>query len=128
MKEMREVVPAQRYQIERIVRTEVATVSNSGRLLGWSEDPYKYYYDYIWNATYDNRSKYISIWRGNQNPLTYDEALFLWEHQSQIFNGREQNDTFNQRCALSRSPIEFERKGNRWEGDGTFIQTLTTGF
>ena len=128
MKEMREVVPAQRYQIERIVRTEVATVSNSGRLLGWSEDPYKYYYDYIWNATYDNRAKFISLWRANQNPLTYDEAVFLWEHQSQTFNGKAMNDTFNQRCSLSRTPIDNERKGNRWDNDGTFIATLSLGF
>lgn len=128
MKEMREVVPAQRYQLERIVRTEVATVSNAGRLLGWSEDPYRYYYDYIWNATYDNRAKFISLWRANQNPLTYDEALFLWEHQGQTFSGKVQNDTFNQRCSLSRTPIDDERRGNRWKDDGAFIQTLSLGF
>jgi hypothetical protein len=128
MKEMMEVVPAQRYQIERIVRTEVASISNAGRLYGWSQDPLKYYNDYMWNATYDNRAKFISLWRANQNPLTYDEAKFLWENQAQMFNGRVQNDVFNQRCSLTRRPIEFERKGNRWDGDGSFIMTLSLGF
>ena len=128
IKEMREVVPAQRYQLERIVRTEVASISNAGRLLGWSEDQNKYFYDYIWNNVYDNRSKFVSIWRGNQNPCTFDEIKFLWEHQGQILNGHEWHDEYNQRCSLSRIPIEFERKGNRWEGDGTFIMTLSLGF
>lgn len=128
VQKMREVVPAQRYQLERIVRTEVAAVSNAGRLLGWSEDPLKYFYDYHWQNAYDNRTKYISLWRGNQNPLTFDEAKFLWEHQAQTFNGKLMNDTFNQRCSLSRAPIDDERKGNRWSGDHSFIQTMQLGF
>lgn len=128
VKEMREVVPTERYKLERIVRTEVAAVSNSGRLFGWSQDQYRYFYDYIWNATYDNRSKFISLWRANQNPLTYDEAKFMWEHQSQLFNGTKIDDTYNQRCSLGRKPIENERKGNRWEGDSSFIETMSLGF
>jgi hypothetical protein len=128
MKEMREVVPAQRFQIERIIRTEVASVSNIGRLLGWSEDPNRYFYDYLWNSTYDNRMKMISLIRANGNPYTFDEIKHLWENQAQTVQGKIMNDVYNQRCSLSRTPIDFERKGNRFNGDMSFILTTSLGF
>ena len=45
---MGEVVDAERYKLERIVRTEVAGVSGIGRLLGWAKDPDRYMYEYLW--------------------------------------------------------------------------------
>jgi len=122
--ELREVVTTQRYKLERIVRTETAMVSGAGRFIGWSKDPDRYFYNYFWQATRDNRTKVISSWRSQQNPLSYDEALFLWENQMQLINDYWWDDSYNQRCTISRSPINEEKRGNRWEHDQNFKLTM----
>lgn len=121
--QMKEVVPAERYKLERIVRTETASVSNNGRISAWEQDPYKYFWDYHWNASPDNRVKLISMWRMNHGPYTLDEIKFLWEHQGQVIAGKQWWDMYNQRCAVSRSPRDDEWKGNRFEGSQEFVYT-----
>ena len=128
---MKKVVNTQRYKLERIARTETANVSGAGRFIGWSKDPDRYTYNYFWRNTIDNRSKPISLWRGKQNPLTFSEALYLWEHQTQNMGGKIglQSDMYNQRCTVSRSPRDEleDYKGNRWEGDINFVLTMSLG-
>ena len=125
---MSELVETERYKLERIVRTEVAGVSGIGRLLGWSKDPDKYYYEYLWINPMDDRSKPISKWRVLNGPYTYDEAVFLWERQGQNIEGKIYLDFYNQRCSLARRPIDNEWKGNRFAGDNSFIHTTDLGF
>ncbi len=103
VKQMKEVVPAERYKLERIARTETAAVSNMGRINGWDLDEDKYYYEYHWNAVRDNRAKPISIWRMENNPWTFDDIVFLWTHQEQFIGGKWWPDQYNQRCSVSRS-------------------------
>lgn len=118
------IVADERYKLERIVRTETASVSNYGRILGWEKDEYRYFYDYNWNAAIDNRSKPISILRMRGGPYTFDEIKFLWENQEQLINGKWFNDVFNQRCSISRTPREDIFTGNRFEGNINYKQTL----
>ena len=123
---MKEAVPAQRYKLERIARTETSQVSNIGRLWAWNEDPDKYFYNYFWNSTPDNRVKDISRLRSTYNPLTFDEAKFLWFNQAQQMpNGKFENDVFNQRCTLSRSPVNDEVKGNRFEAQSSMFSSTS---
>lgn len=123
-----EETKTQRYKLERIVRTEVATVSGMGRLLGWSKDPDKYYYEYVWINPMDHRSKPVSRWRVENNPYTFDEAAFLWANQGQNISGKIFWDMYNQRCSISRRPINNEFKGNRFQGNTDFIYTTNLGF
>jgi len=118
------IVTTERYKLERIVRTETASISNYGRILGWERDEYKDYYNYNWNASPDNRVKPISMWRMKNNPYTFDEIKFLWENQEQFILGKWFNDVFNQRCSISRSPREEKYTGNRFEGNTEFRQTM----
>lgn len=116
--EMRKEVPAERWKLERIVRTEVAGTSNLGRLVGYNKDPDKYYYDYKWRNPQDLRSKMISKLRVAGNPYSFSEICFLWERQEQKMpNGEWMNDAFNQRCSISRSPRDDEFISNRFEMD-----------
>jgi len=127
---IKEEVSGKRWMIERIVRTETAVVSNIGRLVGWNNDEYKYYYEYHWNTHFDSRTKEISKLRSSYNPLTFTEACFLWERQEQrLPNGKWQADQFNQRCSLSRKPREREFRGNRFSSMMMdFRITTTLGF
>ncbi len=127
IKDLKKEVKGQRYQLERIARTETASISNAGRLLGWSKDEEKYLYKYHWNNVKDGRSKEISLMRGEGNPYTYDEILFLWQHQKQMIGDKWQDDTFNQRCSLSRSPNDEEFRGNRFSDSVGFAETLNLG-
>jgi len=121
-----EGIKAEKWQLMRIARTEVSKIAGAGRVIGWSKDPYKYFYQYFWNNASDNRTKKISIERGQMNPLTFDEASFLWQHQEQLLDdGKWHGDQYNQRCTLSRYPIDEEFKGNRFLGrEEQFRKTL----
>jgi hypothetical protein len=127
IKDLKKEVKGQRYQLERIARTETAAISNAGRLLGWSKDDEKYFYKYHWNNVRDGRSKEISLIRGSGNPYTYDEILFLWQHQKQMVGDKWQDDTFNQRCSVSRSPINDEFMGNRFSNSIGYEETMNLG-
>ena len=129
VKDMNQAVAGERWKMERIVRTSTTSTANAGRLFAWSEDSDKYFWNYFWQASPDSRAKEVSIWRMRQNPISYDEAMFLWQRQRQDMGGKTgiQDDTFNNRCSLSRSPRNDEYKGNRWEGDGRFFQTMSLG-
>jgi len=115
--ELNKVVPAKRYLLERIVRTEVAAISQVGRLIGWNSDNYKHFYNYRWNSTRDNRTKPISLRRAAGNPYAWCEICWLWERQEELRpNGRREVDWPNQRCSLSRTPSDTEVRGFRFRG------------
>lgn len=123
--DMLKVTSTERWKLERIIRTSVATISNSGRLFAWSDDPYRNNYEYIWNAVPDNRAKPISIRRWKGNPYSYEEIEFLWYRQAEMIEGKVQNDVFNQRCTISRSPIDTELRQFRFAGsEGDYIETF----
>ncbi len=124
--QMQEIVPAERWKLERVVRTETASISNCGRLLAWSKDPDKYLWDYNWQNTIDHRSKPISLRRGEGNPYSFSEIAFLWERQSEIINGKEQVDWPNQRCSISRTPRDDENRAFRFAGLEAFYPITTT--
>lgn len=126
---MLDTVETERYKLERIVRTEVAGVSGLGRLMAFSKDPEKYFYEYLWINPSDHRSKEISKKRVKGNPYSWDEICFLWSHQGETMeDGRIELDIYNQRCSIARRPIYEELKGNRFEGDVKYIATTDLGF
>jgi len=116
VKDMQGIVKTERYKLERVARTETAVISNLGRLFAWEkEGEPRYSYNYIWRHTPDNRAKEISKHRATYNPLSFDEALFLWHHQKErLPNGKVETDSFNQRCTLSRTPRNDAYRGNRF--------------
>lgn len=116
VREMHEAVPAQRYKLERIARTETAQVSNIGRLWGWEQDPDKFFYDYHWSSVPDKRRKTISKLRSEGGPYSWPEIKFLWLHQEELLDGKWQADQYNQRCTITRSPRNDESKRNRFAG------------
>jgi len=126
-RELGKVVKTERYRLERIVRTETASISNAGRIVAWHKDPFKDYYSYSWNASLDNRTKPISLLRMKGGPYTLDEITFLFEHQEQIINGRWAADQYNNRCSVSRTPIENEWRGNRFLRRADFRETMNLG-
>ncbi|MBI2020148.1 hypothetical protein HYS94_01890 [Candidatus Daviesbacteria bacterium] len=129
VKEMNEAVPSKRSDLERISRTETSNISNLGRIFGWGDDKYKYFYNYIWNSSPDTRRREMKKMRSEWSPLTFDEALYLWTHnKQQLSNGKWQNGNINCRCSLSRTPREDEYKGNRFEGQPIFEKTLDFSF
>lgn len=110
-------VQTERYKLERIVRTETSQVSNIGRLWSWNQDPDRYYYVYHWNSMPDSRRKSISRWRSEEGPYDYDGIEFLWLHQEEFRDGKWHADQYNQRCTISRSPIDEEfRQEGRFDG------------
>ena len=115
-KEMGAVVNSKRWQLERIARTETASVSNGGRLYAWNQDKDKYLYKYLWNSAVDNRSKKISLKRHMGNPYSFSEIDYLWNNQAEMIDGKLINDVYNQRCSISRSPIEKELDEFRFAG------------
>jgi len=114
-----------RFMTERMVRTEAAKLSNYGILKAWDKDEEKHMYKYYWNNPGDARSKKISKLRMSYNPLSYDEAKYLWEHQKQLLDNVWYNDQFNQRCSLSRGQrLEKEFIQNRFiEQEAQFRRT-----
>lgn len=115
-KEMMESVDDDRYRIERVIRTETASVSNSGRLAAWEKDEDRLFYNYLWNSAMDNRTKPISLWRYRNGPYSFEEIKHLWENQEQKIGDHWFADQYNQRCSISRSPIDSENTGNRFKG------------
>lgn len=115
--EMNKAVPEEKWKLERIARTETASVSGLGRLFAWKQDPDKEFYIYKWSVAGDNRMKEISKLRASYGDLSFDEAEFLWLNQEQeLPNGKWQNDIFNQRCVLVRIPSNEKKVGNRFIG------------
>jgi hypothetical protein len=106
----------QRYQTRRILKTETAKCANWGMLKAWMEDPDRYHFMYKWEAITDERTKRISKMRYDNNPYSADEINFLFNHQVQKIGNEWENDTFNQRCFFSRSPISYEFKSFRFYG------------
>ena len=116
VKDFSKEVYGERWKFERIARTEASKIVNSGRLAAWEQDPDKYYFEYLWNATPDNRAKEISLIRLRGNPYSYDEIKFLWENQEQYIDGKWRPDWPNQRCTISRSPKDEEFQRNIFLG------------
>jgi len=105
-----------RYKTERIVKTETAKHANMGVLKAWEEDPEKEFYQYYWENPEDGRSKRISLIRKEGNPYSFMEISFLWKNQEQMIKGKFENDSYNQRCSLSRGDrLEKEFTDNRFE-------------
>ena len=114
-----------RYQTRRMLKTETAKLANFGVLKSWNEDPDKYKFNYFWRSVIDERTKVISKMRHENNPYSLDEIKFLWEHQAQMINKEIVDDSFNQRCFLSREPINYEFKSNRfYEQEFNYRRTL----
>lgn len=131
IKDMNTLVPSKRYELERIARTETAQVSNLGRIWSWDQDPERFNYQYFWNFVPDNRVKEISRIRSLGNPYDADGIKFLWLHQEQqLSNGKWQSDVFNQRCSVSRSPVDEEfRQPDRFNGEETmYRKTVDVAF
>lgn len=118
VKRMREVVPAERYALERIARTEVVATSNAGKLWAWNQDPEKYRYGYSWNSTPDSRRREMKKIRSDGNPYDWDGIKFLFLHNKQrLPNGKFQNGNIQCRCSLSRYPLGAEfRQPDRFKG------------
>ena len=125
--DMNQAVPAQRYQLERIARTEVGQTSGLGKFWGWEQKPEeKYLYAYYWDSTPDKRRRKMKEIRSAGNPYTADEIWFLWSHNKQNVPGIGwQMGVINCRCGTSRRPLEEEFRGNRFEGqEGFYERTL----
>lgn len=121
---MQSRVNAERWKLERIVRTETAQSSGQGRLLGWNKKDDKYYYEYYWISANDSRTKDISKRRATGSPYTFDEIQLLATHQEEIYNGKLESDQYNQRCVWVSYPIDHEFRGNRFENETSrFIRT-----
>ena len=126
VRQMGDVAPARRFEIERIARTEVGQTSGIGRFWGWAKEPEDLYsYRYNWNSTPDTRRRKMKEIRQSWNPLTWDEAWFLWSHNKQMVDGKWQVGNINCRCTVSRSPVDDEFTGNRFAGrENMFERTL----
>ena len=123
VRQMGDVAPARRFEIERIARTEVGQTSGIGRFWGWAKEPeYLHYYRYNWNSTPDTRRRKMKEIRQSWNPLTWDEAWFLWSHNKQMVDGKWQVGNINCRCTVSRSPVDDEFTGNRFAGRETMFE------
>ena len=85
---------------ELIARTELTKISNLGRILAWEQDPLRDDYNYFWNAVHDEREKSVSKEFEAGNPYTLDQIKALWLNPISPTTG--ENDSFNQRCNLSR--------------------------
>ena len=128
VRQMGDVAPARRFELERIARTEVGQTSGIGRFWGWAKNPEDlYYFQYYWNSTPDTRRRKMKEIRQAWNPLTWDEAWFLWSHNKQMVDGKWQVGNINCRCTVARSPSESgeEFRGNRFIGrEDMFERTL----
>ena len=108
-------VPKERYKLNRIVRTETSKLVGMGRLAAWEADPQRDMYDYHWIATLDGRHKDISEKFMKDGPYAFEEVKKLWENPVATVKNRktgkmeEQNDAYNQRCTLARTPKPISR-------------------
>jgi len=126
VEDMGEVAPANRYQLERIGRTEVSQVSQLGRLARFAEDPDRYFFDYFWRSTPDARRRAMKVERTAGNPYTYNEIVFLWTHNWQkSLSARTRSNpdgwqmgAINCRCTVTRRPrvSNDESRGDRFAG------------
>ena len=126
IRQLDEVAPARRFELERIARTEVGQTSGIGRFWAWAKEPEDlYYYQYNWNSTPDTRRRKMKELRQSWNPLTWDEAWFLWSNNKQMVDGKWQLGSINCRCTVSRTPVDDEYTGNRFAGrENMFERTL----
>ena len=126
VRQLNDVAPARRFELERIARTEVGQTSGIGRFWAWAKEPEDlYFYRYNWNSTPDTRRRKMKEIRQAWNPLTFDEAWFLWSHNKQMVDGNWQNGNINCRCTVSRTPVDDEYTGNRFAGsENMFERTL----
>ena len=115
-----------RYKTRLMMKTAANSYANYGQLLAWEKDPDKYFFNYFWNAMSDERSKPISKMRAEGSPYSASEIQFLFTHQKQYIGDRWQDDTFNNRCSISRGDrLENEWKDNRFSGqEDNFAKTL----
>ena len=125
---MNQEVPARRFALERIARTEVGQTSGLGRFWGWYQKPEDiYYYQYYVFGVPDSRRRHTHKLREEGNPYSIGEAWFLFSH-NHILNpetGKWEMGAINERCAWSRSPVDEEFRGNRFVGqDGNYRRTL----
>lgn len=104
-----------------IVRTETAKASAYGRILAWGNDPQRDYYDYLWIATHDDRTKDISLLFEKRNPYSYWGIRHVWEHDHnvpQLVRNRHtgkmawETSAFNCRCTPVRVPKSPEKLRN----------------
>ena len=133
VEDMEEVVPAQRFQLERIGRTEVSQVSQLGRLARFADDPDRYFFDYFWRSTPDGRRRIMKQKRTAGNPYSYDEITFLWTHNwEKVTEARTRNNpdgwqmgAINCRCTVTRRPrvSNDEARGNRFAGRESDFRT-----
>lgn len=115
-----------RYNTQRMMRTEVAKMSNHGVLKAWERDPDKNFFAYKWLNPEDDRSKKISLLRKQGNDYSFSEISFLWKNQLQKIDNGWQNDIFNQRCSISRGErLEKEWNDNRFLGRETEFKETT---
>jgi hypothetical protein len=104
-----------RYKTRLMIKSEVSQMANLGQIIAWSQDGDKDFYEYFWNAVDDDRIKPISKMRAEGNPYNFDTIRYLWENQIQVINGRELNDSYNQRCSISKGKkLASEWKGNKF--------------
>lgn len=114
-KRLREQHDVGKARAELIIRTEVAKISNEGRLLAWEQDPLRDEYDYYWIATRDRRVKPISLVMQDNSPYDFTTVADLWRNpttENALRHGLrgaaglppKQNDVFNQRCSITRRP------------------------
>ena len=124
-KECDKFLKANRYQTRRMIKSQVSSMANFGLLKAWSEDDNKFKYKYYWNSVGDNRTKTISKQREADNFYSYKELEFLWTHTLQKFGDKWENDAFNQRCSISREPIDYENRSYRFTGqEDNYQRTL----
>lgn len=116
--EVRRVAGVGESRSRLIVRTETAKATSLGRIMAWSDDPDRDYYDYYWIAVHDDRAKDISLKWDRESPYTYEEIRHLWlvEHNSpQRIRNRHtgrmewQTSAYNCRCTAARLPKSLEK-------------------
>jgi hypothetical protein len=131
VRDMNQSVPAERYKLERIARTEVGQTSGLGRFWGWNQEPDTLHtYEYFWNhAGPDGRTRPIKFEFAQWNPMGYDDAWFLWTHNHKLYKGKWIMGAINCRCTISRSPVSEEYHTNHRVGkENLFKRTMDIKF
>lgn len=104
-----DVVP----KLERIVRTDSEKAAALGRLLSWTDDPNRDYFNYGWLPVHDDRTKDVSLLFERRNPMTFWQLrkTFEVDHVAPVMvtnrhTGRReaQISAFNCRCQIARWP------------------------
>ena len=97
-------------QLRLLVRTETAKVVGMGRLAAWEDDPDRNKFDYHWIPTLDGRHKDVSKLFGENGPYTFEQVRNKWLNPVAMVRNRKtgklerQDDSFNQRCTIARTP------------------------